>query len=100
MNREIVRIVRMTFREEKIDDFLELFEDVKKDIRSFKGCKYLELLKDTASSNIFTSYSIWESNDSLENYRTSDLFRNTWNKTKLLFIAQPVAHSYVIISKA
>jgi heme-degrading monooxygenase HmoA len=89
----------MTFREDKTGDFLELFEVVKHEIRSFKGCKYLELLKDTDSESVFTSYSIWNSLECLENYRTSDLFQRTWKYTKSLFASPAVACSYKVFSK-
>jgi heme-degrading monooxygenase HmoA len=100
MNNSVVRIVRMTFQDEKVPDFLELFELVKNDIKSFKGCKYLELLKDTASANVYTSYSVWDTHESLENYRSSDLFHKIWKKTRSYFITPATAHSYIVFSKA
>jgi len=39
----LIRIVRMTFQEEKVAAFLENFESNKKKIRSFPGCRHLEL---------------------------------------------------------
>ena len=81
----IVRIVRMTFRPEEIETFKQVFEDSKEKIRNFSGVLYLELLQDTSATNVFCTYSHWESEDDLENYRHSDLFKNTWAKTKPLF---------------
>jgi quinol monooxygenase YgiN len=89
----IVRIVRMFFKEDKTDDFLEIFEQSKNFIRHFEGCKHLELLRDAHHKHIFCTYSHWESPEHLENYRQSDLFQSTWAKTKVLFNDKPIAFS-------
>jgi heme-degrading monooxygenase HmoA len=41
-----VRIVKMSFHEEKIPDFLENFETVKDKIRNAEGNRFLELYQD------------------------------------------------------
>jgi heme-degrading monooxygenase HmoA len=81
----IVRIVQMTFRENEIDNFLSLFETRKHLIRHFSGCRHLELWQDANRPNIFFTYSIWETEESLNRYRFSDLFKDIWTKTKALF---------------
>ena len=48
-----VRIVKMSFSEEHIDDFLNNFEENKNKIKAFKGCNLLELYRDKINSNIF-----------------------------------------------
>ena len=40
----MVRIVKLTFQEDKIADFLNNFNEVKHQIRSFDGNQFLELL--------------------------------------------------------
>ena len=89
----MIRIVKMTFHPEKVNTFLENFHHYKQQIRNFKGVQYLELLNDNASPNIFFTYSIWESEEDLEKYRHSDLFKEVWAKTKPLFIAKTEAWS-------
>lgn len=89
----LVRIVRMTFQQEKVDDFLNLFEVTKDRIRSFDGCEHLELHKDYHQPNIFVTYSIWRDDKALESYRYSELFEEVWSKTKPLFKEKPVAFS-------
>jgi hypothetical protein len=89
----IKRIVKLTFQEDKVDDFLSLFEQTHQKIRSFPGCKHLELLRGIGPSNVFFTYSFWESEDDLEKYRHSELFRSTWSKTKVLFAGRPEAWS-------
>lgn len=89
----ILRIVRMTFQQEKADDFTELFSSVSKDIRSFPGCTYLKLMRDHNNPQVFVTYSKWQSEKDLNAYRNSDLFIDTWAKTKILFADKPVAFS-------
>lgn len=89
----IVRIVQMTFRKEEVSSFLSLFEERKTLIRGFEGCKHLELWQDAHHPNIFFTYSIWESEQHLNHYRFSELFKDTWHKTKALFAGKPQAWS-------
>lgn len=89
----IVRIVQMTFHPENVPSFLDLFEERKSMIRNFQGCKHLELWQDAHSENIFFTYSIWESEQHLDHYRFSELFKDTWTKTKALFTEKAKAWS-------
>ena len=83
----------MTFQEEKISDFLAIFNASKHKIRQFEGCQHLELLRDLTQPNILMTYSFWENEAALESYRQSALFQTTWAATKLLFADKPVAFS-------
>ena len=88
-----VRIVKMSFSEEHIADFLDNFENNKRNIRNFQGCKLLELYRDKKDPNIFFTYSYWETEYDLEQYRQSDLFKSVWSKTKVFFNKKPEAWS-------
>jgi quinol monooxygenase YgiN len=88
-----VRIVKMTFKEEAINDFLKTFELQKEYIRDFEGCTHLELLRDKNNSNTFFTYSYWENESYLEKYRQSEFFTNLWSKVKKLFAEKPQAWS-------
>ncbi|WMI67140.1 putative quinol monooxygenase [Mangrovimonas sp. YM274] len=88
-----VRIVKMSFQPEKIDTFLSNFEANKTKIRAFEGCQFLELYRDKTNSNIFFTYSYWDTENDLENYRHSELFKGVWANTKPLFNAKPEAWS-------
>ena len=46
---------------------------------------YLELYQDKNNPDIFFTYSRWEDETDLENYRTSDFFKNVWTTTKPMF---------------
>lgn len=89
----LIRIVRMTFDPEKIEAFLANFQENKAQIRGFAGCQYLALLRDKDQDNVFMTYSHWDSEQSLENYRKSDFFAQVWGFTKALFADKPVAYS-------
>jgi len=83
----------MSFAESNIDEFLSTFNQNKEHIRHFEGCSFLELYRDKQHPNVFFTYSYWETETDLENYRQSDLFKNVWAKTKPLFNAKPEAWS-------
>jgi quinol monooxygenase YgiN len=88
-----VRIVKMSFHTKHISEFLEMFEEKKQLIRNYDGCKLLELYEDKTNPEIFFTYSYWENEQDLENYRNSNLFKNIWAKTKTFFNAKPEAWS-------
>jgi len=82
----IVRIVKMEFKATEVDNFKQLFEERKAKIRAFPGCNYLELLQGLdAKTTVFMTYSYWESEADLDNYRYSDYFAETWKLTKSMF---------------
>ena len=70
----VIRIVKMTFLESKINDFKEFVKTIEDTIRNFEGCEYLDILQDLHNRNIFFSYSIWKSEADLDNYRKSGFF--------------------------
>lgn len=89
----LVRIVKLSFEPKNSSAFLENFEIVKHQIRNFQGCNFLELYNDLNQNNVFFTYSYWDDDSALENYRNSDLFKTVWKKTKPLFNAKPEAWS-------
>lgn len=88
-----VRIVKMSFHEEKIPEFLENFESVKEKIRKAQGNRFLELYQDKNNKSIFFTYSYWDTEADLENYRQSEFFNSVWSFTKKLFNEKPEAWS-------
>ncbi|AWG25550.1 putative quinol monooxygenase [Flavobacterium kingsejongi] len=88
-----VRIVKMSFHEEHIPAFLENFDLNKEKIRGFEGNRFLELYQDKNQKGIFFTYSYWEAESDLENYRQSALFQEVWAFTKRLFNDKPEAWS-------
>lgn len=88
-----VRIVKLTFQEDKIEAFLANFEEIKQQIRNFEGNEFLELYQDKHDPRIFFTYSYWKNEEALENYRKSALFNEVWTYTKTLFADKPEAWS-------
>ena len=89
----LLRTVRMTFRPDRLADFLDLFRDARPRIAAAPGCRHLELWEDARFPNVLTTFSHWDSEAALDAYRESALFRETWARTTPLFAAAPVAHS-------
>lgn len=87
----------MTFREDKVQDFIELFEARRHTIRAFDGCAHLELWQDSRNPCLFFTYSKWLSEAHLDHYRFSEFFKDTWGRTKALFADRPQAWSVRVV---
>lgn len=80
-----IRIVKLTFAEDKGSEFQDIFFESAPFIRQFEGCLGVKLLKQTSSSTVYFTYSYWESEEHLNLYRKSEFFQKTWARTKILF---------------
>ena len=81
----ITRIVKLTFRENEVASFLNIYEASKDLIKAMNGCLYLSLHNEEENKNVFFTISQWQDESHLNNYRNSDLFKTTWQNTKALF---------------
>ncbi|MCP9761648.1 putative quinol monooxygenase [Lacihabitans soyangensis] len=95
----IVRIVKMTFKEDKIIEFLAFLEENKSKIRDFPGCEMVEILQEKDNPAVIMTHSHWQSEAELEAYRNSDLFNFVWSNTKIHFNAKPEAYSMLSLDK-
>ena len=95
----LVRIVKMEFQSDKVDDFLSFFDTVKEAIASFEGCLGMKLMLDQANPAIIFTYSHWENQDALNKYRDSELFQSVWPATKALFASKAEASSLNVLVK-
>lgn len=89
----MIRIVKMTFRDEHSEDFLAHFEKIKHKITAMPGCEKLRLHRDIDTPNIFFTYSQWQADEDLQNYRQSELFIETWKTVKAWFADRAEAWS-------
>jgi hypothetical protein len=89
----MIRIVRLSFETEHIENFKSLFEERKLKIRQFEGCSSLDLWQDKSQPGVFYTYSIWQQEHDLEAYRQSALFQDTWSQVKRWFKEPPQAFS-------
>lgn len=93
----IKRFVKMTFKKEHISTFKALFDSKKELIAAVEGCTHVELLQDVNNETIFFTFSLWDDPKYLEAYRNSELFKEVWAKTKVLFDAKPEAWSVKVL---
>jgi quinol monooxygenase YgiN len=91
----IIRIVKLSFQENKSQIFIDLFNERKQAIRHVEGCLHLELWREENNPDIVFTYSHWENGEALDKYRFSDFFRDTWSKTKPYFKEKAQAWSLV-----
>ena len=89
----IKRIVKLGFKPNHIEDFKTIFKNSKLKIRGFEGCQYLELWQSKDDPSVFFTYSFWDNEEALNNYRHSAFFKEVWAKTKILFNQKPEAWS-------
>jgi len=89
----LVRVVKMKFEAEHLSAFLAHFETVKWEVAKFEGCKGMQLLQDIKDPCLIFTYSIWQSEQDLANYRQSELFASIWPKIKPWFAQKAEAWS-------
>jgi quinol monooxygenase YgiN len=92
---EITRIVRLVFEPQHVATFVDIYRSSYQLIRYSQGCNHLHLMRDHDNENIYYTYSKWNSHEDLEEYRKSELFSQTWARTKVLFADKPQAFSIV-----
>lgn len=89
----ITRIVKLSFKNENLPIFKLIWAESKTKIADFDGCHFVEMLQSKNPQNICFTYSVWDNEDALNKYRHSELFKQTWAKTKILFNDKPEAWS-------
>lgn len=89
----IVRIVKMTFKDEHVEEFKEFSLNLKSKIRKQEGCTFLEILQDVTDPKVFFTCSHWLMEENLEQYRKSEFFNEVWPKAKQWFASKPEAWS-------
>jgi quinol monooxygenase YgiN len=88
----INRIVKLTIKKGEMQAFTQKLEDYHPNVRNFKGCLFLKLMVEPNDAVVFT-YSGWNSPESLELYRKSDLFKAFWKDIKPHFAQKAEAWS-------
>ncbi len=89
----ITRIVKLHFQEEKVNDFLSLFDQVVTKVNAFPGCQKMHMLRDINNPTVFITHSLWDSEEDLNKYRDSELFQTIWPTIKPWFAEKPQAWS-------
>ena len=89
----IKRLVKMEFDSEQIEEFIMFVTPLKAKIKAVQGCLHLEFWRGIDSPTTIFTYSMWDSDYDLEQYRQSELFKETWAVTKQYFSDKPYAIS-------
>jgi quinol monooxygenase YgiN len=93
----ITRVVRLTFKPEHTETFIEIMRQHHLLIRGFKGCYDLNSYQDMKEANVFFTISIWQDEAALNDYRHSEFFKTLWGKLKPMFGDKAVAHSMSVM---
>ena len=91
----IDRIVKMNIKEDFCSEFERIFKNSKSHILNQKGCIIVKLLKNPHHTSEYFTYSLWETEDDLNNYRKTEFFKNIWSQIKPHFNAKAEAWSLI-----
>jgi quinol monooxygenase YgiN len=89
----MIRIVKLTFKLEHIQDFFDFIAPYREKINAVEGCHGVQMLHDKFNPNLIFTYSNWDREESLEAYRQSELFQHVWSTVKVWFGDKPEAWS-------
>jgi len=89
----ITRIVKLEFQEDRTAEFLSFFDTINHIVNEFPGCFGMKLYQDIDRPNVIMTYSHWQSQEDLNNYRNSEAFGQIWPKIKPWFEKKPEAWS-------
>lgn len=95
----IKRIVKLTIKEEEMENYITTFHKNKKTIVAFEGCNHVESWQAVSPKNVFFTYSFWDSEEALNNYRNSDFFKGVWTNLKPRFSAKAEAWSVNVLEE-
>ena len=87
----ITRLVKLSLHPGKAAEFEALFYQSQPLIENFEGCQKTNLFKVAGTEAQYFTISYWSSEQELENYRRSELFKNVWSKVKPLFSEKAAA---------
>jgi quinol monooxygenase YgiN len=93
MSPMITRIVKMHFSADFVAHFKILFDATQPKILAFDGCESVRLLQDEINPALFFTISEWQSSEKLNNYRSSELFLQTWALVRPNFLSKAEAWS-------
>jgi quinol monooxygenase YgiN len=93
----IVRLVSLSFKPDKLEEFKQLYEEVVHQIRAHPGCLFVQLVTDTGGQGDCYTISHWRSQESLDAYPHSQFFRGVWPRIKEMLREKPWAQSCTIL---
>ncbi len=91
----ITRLVKITLQPSEVENFTRIFNASAELIKAFDGCHGVKLMQDGNNTNVYFTVSMWQSENELNAYRSSELFKATWAKVKPLFSEKAEAWSLI-----
>jgi len=91
----IIRLVKLTIKNEHKEDFEKIFLKYQESIAAQPGCNRVILQKDISGNGVYFTQSEWDSENDLNNYRKSELFGVVWPTVKPWFNNKPEAWSTI-----
>lgn len=95
----ITRIVKLHIQPDKLEDFKKIYLSSANTIRSFSGCRSVEVYQKSDTPEIVFTYSKWDTEDDLNAYRNSNFFNDVWKSVKPLFLQKAEAWSLVSLQE-
>ena len=92
-NLMITRIVKLTVNPSRFHEFVSVYTEAQKTIRTFKGCIQLNVYTDVQQPNVVFTVSQWNTESDLNHYRFSPFFKSIWTTVKPMFSANAEAWS-------
>lgn len=87
----ILRIVKIKIDEVKIDTFKLFMKNLRNEKLRLKGCLHFDYFHEKKNKNIYYTYTIWENEKHLNQYKKSELFKKVISTLNSLSIEEPRA---------
>ncbi|NEN24326.1 antibiotic biosynthesis monooxygenase [Cryomorpha ignava] len=81
----VIRIVELHIHRDRLEKAQLLLAEVAPNVRKMDGCSHLNILEGLNNNAHITTYSYWKSEDHLNAYRQSNVFKTFWGEIKPLF---------------
>ncbi|MFT6815405.1 MAG: heme-degrading monooxygenase HmoA [Sphingobacteriales bacterium] len=89
----IKRVVKLEIKDSSRAEFEGIVAKYKPFIEKSKGCSKLDILQDVNNPTIYFTYSYWNTEEDLDEYRHGSLFKEVWALFKPHFNAKAEAWS-------
>lgn len=96
----IIRKVDLVIFPEVKDEFEKICATRNPALQKFKGCHRVELIKNPSIKNAYSTISLWDSEEDLNDYRFSEYFGETWKMFKPMFAKKAEAITYELIGQS
>ena len=96
----IIRKVDLEINKESLKDFETIFTERNPYLNKVEGCHRVELVKNPDIEFGYSTISLWDSEETLNNYRNSDYFSQTWKMLKPLFSSKAKATTYDLVTRS